>query len=255
MKIRSQILAFSGAAAIILSALSSKADLVFDNISNYQGGNTNAGISSTSSTPNTFMGGGYTLLPGTTSITGFDLYPVNLSGTAYTGLKLNIFVWGNVNTSGTVNSTTPAFGNLLGTYTSILTGSYNTGFYFPLQGSPVGTAPGITLGSPIALTGTTIGLTFNFQGTTDGLTYNNANSLTSLISYGMLPSVGSQVFNGYYRNAAGETDGNFVSSLRSLGLQNQSLAVRVYGNVVPEPSSLALLSLGTAALVAFRRRQ
>jgi hypothetical protein len=222
-------------------------------MSNYESGNTNAHIAVTASTPNTFMGGAYTLTPGTTAITGFDVYPANLSGSNYTGLKMNIFVWGSVNTSGTVNGTTPAFGNLLASYTFTSSGSFNTGFFFPFEGSPVGSAPGIALGTPLGISSTTIGITFNFQGTYDGVNYFSTNSLTSLISYGLPPTVGAQVFNGYYRNAAGESDGNFTSALRSLGLNNQSLGLRVFG--VPEPSSAALLGLGAAALFYFKRRK
>src|SRR5690349_4409698 len=241
-------------AVSLLAAVSSNAALVFDNMSNYEGGNTNAHIASTSSTPNTFMGDAYTLAAGTTAITGFDIYPVNLSGVNYVGIKINIFVWGSVNTSGTVNSTTPAFGNLLGSYTLTSSGTFTTGFYFPFEGSPNGVNPGITLGSPLSIPSTTIGITFNYQGTTDGVTYNNVNSLTSLIGYGTAPTVGSQVFSGYYRNAASETDGNFISTLRTLGNANESLALRVYGTVVPEPGSFALIGIGSAALLIFRRR-
>jgi hypothetical protein len=228
--------------------------VVFDNMSTYESGNTNAGISATSSTPNTFMGSAYTLTAGTYDITGFDIFPVNLSGTAYVGLKISIFVWGSVN-MGAVNATTPAFGNLLNSYTFTSSGSFNNGFYFPFEGSPVGSGPGISLGSPLAIPSTTVGITFNFQGTTDGTTYNNVNSLTSLISYGVPPTVGSEVFNGYYRNANSEVNGNFTSSLRSLGFQDQSLALRVFGDfIVPEPTALSLLGLG-AGLLAFRRRR
>ncbi len=246
-------LTFAAASVIFAAAATASADLVvFDNMSNYQGGNTNARIASTGSTPNTFMGQGYVLTPGTTVITGFDVYPVNLSGTAYTSLKLNIYVWGSVNTSGTVNAATPAFSSLLGSYSFTETGDFNTGFFFPKEGSPIGSAPGIELASPLAISSTTIGLSFNYQGSTDGVTYNNANSLTSLISYGMPASVGSQVFNGYYRNAASEVDGNFVSTLRSLGQTDQSLGLRVY--TIPEPSIFALAGLASVGLLVFRRR-
>jgi hypothetical protein len=107
----------------------------------------------------------------------------------------------------------------------------------------------------LSIPSTTIGLTFNYQGTTDGVTYNSVNSLTSLIEYGMPPTVGSQLFNGYYRNANSEVDGNFTSTLRSLGFTDQGLALRVFGTVVPEPSSFALAGLGAAALLIFRRRK
>lgn len=237
----------------LVVGLRSNAALVFDNFSNYEGGNTNAHVAVTASTPNTFMGDAYTLLPGTTSITGFDIYPANLSGTAYVGLKMNIYVWGSVN-MGTVSASTPAFGNLLATYTLTSSGSFASGFFFPFESGTPGVTPGITLGSPLSIPSTTIGITFNYQGTTDGVTYNNVNSLTSLIGYGLPPTVGSQVFSGYYRNANSEVDGNFTSSLRTLGNANESLALRVYGNVVPEPSSL-LIAFGGAALLLYRRRK
>jgi hypothetical protein len=238
------------AAAILAATTPAQAQVAFDNVP------TSAfSAFSTSSTPNTFMGDGYILAGGTTAITGFDLFPVNTSGTSYTGLKVNIFVWGTVNTSGTVNSTTPAFSNPLGSYSFTLTGAFNTGFYFPIQNVP-GTTPGYALGTPLAVSGTQIGLSFNYQGTTDGINYYSSNSLTSIISSNA-PLVGSEVFAGYYRNAGTptETDGNFTSSLRSLGGLGtyQSLAVRIYA--VPEPATAALAGLGAAALVIFRRRK
>jgi hypothetical protein len=237
------------------SAPMAQAILVFDNMSNLEAGNVDARITSTSSTPNTFMGGAYNLLGGTTAITGFDIYPVNLSGSTYDHIRINIYVWGSVNL-GSVNATTPAFGNLLGSYSLTSAGTFSSGYYYNFEGSPNGVNPGISLATPVAIPSTQIGLSFNYQGSTDGgVTYNSANSLTSLISYSNSVSVGSQVFNGYYRNAASESDGNFVSTLRSLGQQNQSLSVRIYGDVVPEPTSLALVGLGAAGLLIFRRRR
>jgi len=100
-----------------------------------------------------------------------------------------------------------------------------------------------------------IGVTFNYQGSTDGgATYNNINSLTSLISYGTPPTVGSLQFSGYYRNAASEVNGNFTSSLRTLGNPNEGLGLRIYGVAVPEPSSMAVAGLGMAMLLVIRRR-
>jgi hypothetical protein len=201
------------------------------------------------------MGGGYTLTPGTTDITGFDLFPVNLATTTYTGLKVNIYVWGTVNT-GPVTVATPAFSNLLGTYTDTLAaGTYTSGFFFPVEASTPGASPGFTLPTPLSISSTTIGVTFNVQGTTDGTTYNNVNSLTSLITYGTLPTVGTSLFNGYYRNGNSEVNGNFTSPVHTLGASDQGLAMRVFGDVtpVPEPTSIALLGAGAGGLLVLRR--
>ena len=239
--------------AVLLSSTVAKADVLFDNMSKFENGDPNANVAVTSSTPNTFMGNAYTLIPGASTITGFDLFPANLTGTTFTGLKLTVYVWGSVN-MGTVNGANPAFGDPLATYTQMSSGTFSSGFYYSFEGSPVGSAPGFVLSTPLSIPGNTIGLSFNFQGTTDGSTYNSVNSLTSLITYGVTPSIGNQIFNGYYRNANSEANGNFTSSLRSLGQQNQSLGVRVYGTV-PEPATLSLMGLGAAALLAVRRRR
>lgn len=236
--------------------------LVFDNLSNFEKSVPGASGNTTSSTPNTFMGDGYTLLSGTKSITGFDLAPVNATATNYTGLQGTIYVWGAVNT-GTVSAAAPAFSNLLGTYTFTSAGTFTSGFYFPFEGAVPGATSGITLTTPLAISSTTIGVTLAYQGTTDGVNYAPANGLTSLITNGTAPTVGSQVFDGYYRNASSETNGNFVSGLRSLGLTNQSLGLRVFGNVappaVPEASTTVslglLLALGMGGLVVASKRK
>ncbi len=239
-----------------LSITAAKADVVFDNVSNFENSVLGADITGTSSTPNTFMGDAYVLSAGTTTITGFDLFPLNFTtATTFSGLRVTFYVWGTVNT-GTVSAATPAFGNLLGTYTfdTATPGFGPGGDVYSIEND--GITPGYTLATPLALSGTTIGLTFNYQGTVDGVNYSTVNNLTSLISDGTAPSVGSQLFNGYYRNANSEVNGNFTSTLRSLGLNNQSLSLRVYGDVtpVPEPTSLALIGAGGLALLALRRR-
>src|SRR5438445_7052253 len=101
------------------------AAVLFDNMSNFENSVAGANIASTSSTPHTFMGDGYSLISGANTITGFDIFPANASGTSFDSLKITIYVWGTVNTSGTVNSTTPAFGNLLATYTLTASGTFD----------------------------------------------------------------------------------------------------------------------------------
>ncbi len=228
------------------------ATVVFDDMSNFEGSQPGASIAFTGSTPNTFMGDGYLLTPGTTNITGLDIFPVNTSGTDFTGLQITIYVWGSVN-SGPVNSGSPAFGNLLASYTLTISGEFNSGFYFPFEGStPGGSAPGVILNTPLPISGTNIGITINYQGTTDGVNYSSVNDLTSLISFGTPASVGGEDFNGYYRNVNSETDGNFISSLRSLtGQSFQSLGMRVYGTLsenlppVANPQTISVLKNGS----------
>ncbi len=246
-------------AVSLASASTSNATLIFDNMDGTAASGAPS-LTSTGSTPNTFMGDAYTVDPNTTDITGLDLFPVNLSGTNFTNLKLNIYIWGTVNT-GTVAAGTPAFSNLLGSYALTSTGTFTSGFFYSFVSATPGVTPGITFGTPLVLPAgdNTLGLTLNYQGSTDGVTYNNVNSLTSIISTGAgaAPTVGSDVFNGYYRNAASETNGNFTSTLRSLGLTNQSLGLRLYGDVtaVPEPASLGILAIAAPLALARRRRQ
>jgi len=228
---------------------------------------TGAPAYSTSSTPNTFMGLASNLVGGASSITGFDVYPVNVSGTNFDHLKINIFVWDTVNTSGTVNATTPAFGNLLASYSLTTAGTFTTGFFYPFESATPGVLPGISLATPLLISDSVVGLTYNYQGSTDGgATYNNFNNLTSIISGsdptnypGNVVVTGSLILGGatggYYRNAGSptETNGNFTSGLRSLGgLTNQGVAARVYGTVVPEPASLGIIA--AFGLLALRRR-
>ena len=233
------------------ASVSANAGLIFDNASNFRNSVPEALAFATNSSPNTFMGGGFDLAAGSTAITGFDLFPVNVSDGAFTGLKLTIFVWDNVNT-GPVSTANPAFSDLLASYSLTISGNLAFGFYIPLTGTPEGVDAGINLAAPLAIADTRVGITFNFQGTTDGINYSNINGLTSIISVGTPATVGANVFNGFYRNAAGEANGNFTSSLRSFtGISNQSIALRIYG--IPTPGSLALLA--PAALLVSRRRR
>jgi hypothetical protein len=207
--------------------------VVFDNVTNFETGVPGATNVLTGSTPNSFMGDGYLLTPGTTNITGFDVFPANLTGTDFSGgLQINIYVWGSVNL-GAVNSTTPAFSNLLAVLTTYSFSDFPSGFAFSLEGSPRGSAPGFVLAQPLAIPGTNVGITFNYQGSTDGINFASFDNLYSLISYGTPADVGGQDFNGYFRNVSSEMTGNFNEGIRSLGLTNQTLALRIFGTVAP----------------------
>jgi hypothetical protein len=238
------------AAAIISASLCAsfgQGVAVFDDVSNEENSVPGAHTTYTTSTPNTFMGDGYLLTPGTTNITGFDVFPVNETGTNFTGLQITIYVWGSVN-PGTVNSFTPAFGNLLATYTATITQEFDSGFFFSIEGFPKGSTPGLALNPPLAVSGTNIGITINTEGTTDGTNYASYNDLTSIISYGTLATVGGEDFNGYYRNLNSETNGDFIEGRRTLSQTFQSLALRVFGTLnstqlpVANPQSVSLLT-------------
>ena len=206
--------------------------VVFDNVTTTE----NAGWGDSaylSSNPNTFMGDGYQLTPGTTNITGFDFYPVNGTATDFVGMNVVVYIWGSVN-QGTVNAGTPAFGNLLGTYTLTVPPGLippSGGFFVPVEGFPVGSAPGIALPAPLAISGTNIGITINYQGSTDGITYSSYNDLVPLVTYSNAPTVGGQDFNGFYYNVSSENNGNFIEGRGSFGYTFQSVGLRVYGNV------------------------
>jgi len=206
--------------------------VIFDNISNLENSVPGATNAFTGSTPNMFMGDGYNLISGANTITGFDAVFGNLTTTTFDTLKVTIYVWGSVNTSGTVNSTTPAFGNLLATYTLTVPGPIDPSSVYGFEGTPIGANPGISLGTPLTIPSTLIGLTFNYQGSIDGgATFNSMNFLYPMITGGTVASTGTLQFNGYYRNANSENNGNFTSSLRTVtgGGNNQGLAVRVFG--------------------------
>ena len=125
------------------------------------------------------MGDGYLLTPGTTNITGFDIFFRNQTGSNFTGVQINVYVWGSVN-SGVVGSNTPAFGNALAVYTATITQSFNSGFNYALEAVPSGSAPGLLLDPPLAVSDTNIGITINIEGTTDGTNYTSFNDLTRL---------------------------------------------------------------------------
>jgi hypothetical protein len=247
------------AGAFALSALASTghAAVVFDDISAYQAGVTGAGVSAVSS-PNQSIGDAFTLAPGTVDITGFDLYPVNLvSNKTYNALKLNIYVWGGVNT-GTVSASSPAFSDLLGSYSATFTGSFPTGYFFSFESANPGVTPGISLAAPLAVTGPSVGISINVQGSTNGgATYSTVTNLTSLITYGAAPTVGSEPFSGFYASTGNSSNYTTGPYAFTSGYSNEGLALRIYGDIaaVPEPASSALMALGVATLLMVRRRR
>jgi hypothetical protein len=226
---------------------------VYDNWSAVENNNgtTDDGADAFSSTgiPDSFIGSAIGLAPGTQYITGFDLFPTNVTNelatptnVTFTAIKLNIYVWGTVN-SGTTSASNPAFGDLLTPTPLSLTIGINPnlppGYYVPLEGDHA-SSPGIILNTPLQLPSNTssIGLTVEVQGTTQNLssgnlTFSDYNGLNNYVVGGTAepaPLVGYDPEDGWYRNANGETNGNFTSTLRSEpGYVNTAIATDVYG--------------------------
>jgi hypothetical protein len=292
------------AAALSYAATAVRADLVYDNVSNAEAGtdgvsqfvfigtNPNPNTGKVSSGYGDNAGGGYfALAPGTTALTGLDLFPIigvtNVStgqiisspAYNYSGLKITVDVWGTLNL-GTVNSSNQAFSNLLGTYTLtdyVGAGAFVNGNIYNFENSAApGVIPGITLTTPIVIPSTVghdsigepvIGISYIVQATNAssgvGATYAAVNGVAPSFTLGSPASVGDQSlapnadFNTvFFFNNTNEQTGNFKEGPYSFtGYNDSALALRAYGTVVPvpEPTSLSLLGLSAAALL--RRRK
>jgi hypothetical protein len=185
------------------------------------------------------------------TLTGFDT--ILLSTAAQTGqLRLNIYVWGGL------SQTTPlVFSNLLYTesftFTSTFTLDANT--LYPLETGAAG-VPGFRFPTPVALPASSpVGITLNWQINT-GAGFVNTDTLTTAVRGSVPLAVGTNLNGtspnfGFFRNASGLTNGNFLpSDLRSVGA-NSAISLRLY--TVPTPGAAALLGLG--GLLASRRRR
>jgi hypothetical protein len=219
----------------------------------------------TGGTPRTYMGHSFTnnTLPGGTThfqITSLTVYLVSTAAVSYSDIVYRLQFWNTVTPAGaTVYSN--AAGPLLSLSMGPLTTAANTFYQFT-----------ITLPTPITLTGgagTSWGFVQNWQGNSgSGLV--DSNNLTSLITSNTSGSyaagqntTGTAPAYGWYRNASGRTDFNFVpSDQRVLNDANgnafptQGIAIQIRGTAIPEPSTYALLLIGAAgAIGAWKRRR
>jgi hypothetical protein len=227
-----------------LTVISASADIVgYDS-------RTGADVNFTSGTPRTFMGQGFSLGDGGSSpqITSMNIVMVAGAALNYVDTQIRVQFWDVFS-----SATSPVFSNPVGGVQTLATGPISTG---------TATAYTFTLNfpTPIALTGLTgHGLTVNWQGDPTGTgTFANDNNLTAGLrtagSADIVVGTNTNPSSGYYRNASGGTDFNFLSTdSRTLsGVTNGGLVFDL--TVVPEPSALVLSGLAGLALLARRRR-
>jgi hypothetical protein len=196
------------------------------------------------------MGQGFDLDPASSSssVASMNVVLVVAGAINYQNTRINVQFWDSYNSSGA-----SVFSNPVGGVQSFTTGPITTtgatAYLFTL-----------TFASPLSLTGLTgHGLAINWQSDPNGTgTFANDTLLTSALrgsgSANIASGVNDNPSSGYYRNASGETDFNFPSTdARSLsGVSNGGLVFDL--TVVPEPSALALGSLGLVAIVLRRRK-
>lgn len=163
-------------------------------------------------TPPPFLGQAFTLsnAGGTSNIaiTGGTFYMSSYTATTYTDVQVTIDIWGTA--SGVSSGTTPAFSNLLTSYTLDL-GARSTGanVYYSFN---------FTLPSPVTLPTQTGGISFGFKG-------NTGSGLVATSNLGILlrdgtypvatgtPAAGIAPTFGFYAPfSSGEADGNFQGS-------------------------------------------
>jgi len=242
---------------IVLSGKANAQSLIFDNLSAFETDAPGAAAAYDPGPGETIVGGNFSLPGGTISLSGFDVAVINDSATTVPDLQVNIYVWGSVNT-GPFSSTTPAFSNLLGSYSTDLAVNLAQGDYKTLQSGEPGANPGIALATPLMIpVGTTgIGVSYGFESssTLNGV-YAPKTGLTSLVTYGVPPTtdLSGSYYPYFFYNTGGETNGNFNEGPYTFNDPDNEMAARIYGTIaVPEPKGLALL--GVAAIGSFRRR-
>src|SRR5262249_32739281 len=153
------------------------------------------------------------------SVIGGTAYLASAAAATYTNIRLTVTFWGAA--SNATSGSTAAFSNNLGSYSFDLGGgtlAANVFYILPF-----------TLPSAVVLPAQTGGVSFKFTADTgSGLVAND--NLTPLLRYDVnavavgTPTAGTAGQWGWYQNASGETDGNFLgSSFRTFGFSNQAV--------------------------------
>lgn len=233
----SAILALIIAALWGPSALS--AAVLFDSITNDNGGFvTNA--------PHTFMGQALNLAdPGSgapVQLTSMSVALASSTTTNYSDVQLNVQFWDNA--SDATAGTTPAFSNPVGSPITFDLGALDAMANYVYQVNP----PDFSSANPIILSSlNNVGITLNWEGDI-GSGLQSTDNLSTDVFVGPL-TVGSDPLaggNGYYRNASGETDFNFLGSdYRTINVSTSespsTLALQLSGISLPEPGCLLIM--------------
>ncbi len=214
----------------------------------------------------TYMGQGFSFNSpdgqATTNISSMAVSLASATTANYDNIRVRVQFWGTFTPNAT--GTTPVFSNSLANLTFTggafsATANTATTFTLPINGSAQ--LPGGILALP---SGTSLGVTINWQaGTADpanpgSFTYADTDNLTTTVrgSTSTPLAAGTNVNpgnTGYYRNASGRTDFNFLATDgRTLGA-NGGLVFSL--TPVPEPATCLLAgSLALGALGYARRR-
>lgn len=246
LRVAASVSAFVCAVLVTSARPSSAQGIIFDTITNQTGFNIPTAT-------RTFIGDpvlAVTPTGGPVGITGFDLRMISTSAVTYNQIRVNVYFWNTINTTGT-----DAFSNLAGVVTGTVTSTA-----FTTQANVVYTLDGFRLSAPLFVNSPNFGVTVNYQGDT-GSGFQNTDALTeAVVGNTATPfAVGSVAFTspnyGYYRNASGRTDGNFSSTDgRNIGT-NSAMAIRIFA--APEPGSIGLIAgaaLPLLGAVVTRRR-
>lgn len=159
----------------------------------------------TSSTPRTYIGGVANLAGAgpDVDITSIDLSMVSSAAATYTNVRANVQFWDIYTAAGS-----PVFSNPAGTTIQSDLGPQT------LSANSVYTIT-VNLSAPLRLNGLAAkGFAVNFQSDT-GAGLGDDNNLTTAMAYGSVQPVGTSALgggNGFFRNASGRTDFNFLSS-------------------------------------------
>ncbi|OJY97078.1 MAG: hypothetical protein BGP25_12305 [Lysobacterales bacterium 63-13] len=186
---------------------------------------TAAGLTTTTGTPRTVMGGVVTTSGAgpEVDITAIDVYAASTATASYTNVRVNIQLWDIYTAAGV-----PVFSSPAG---ALITADLGPVQFTANTFSPVS----LTLPVPVRLNSlANKGIAVSYQvDTGSGLAVTDA--MTSLITYDGAVSVGTYVLNGgngFFRNASNRPDYNFLSSdLRTFtGITDAAFGVILYGD-------------------------